>query len=318
MMAAGARDRLPLGLLLVFSTAVIRGVSTFVNFWAVQGTNSDAFITVRNLLVAALLVPFALLFRGDVRRRLSRVDWARLGVIGLAGGAIPFLLFFRGLQMAGSAGASTASFAYRGLFLLATVLAILFLKERPSVRALAAATAILAGNVLLLALTAPIWTDGTALVLAATVLWAGEYTLSKRVLRDIPPATVALGRMGFGGAFLATYLVASGQLGAVSRLGANQFVWLGISALLLTAFVTTWYAGLRHTDVSVATSVLVLGFPITWMLTFVAGRTSLDFAQAAGAAAVAFGVVLGIGLTSLRDTWAYLDRVVRAHLFAEA
>ena len=317
-MAASAPDRVPLGLLLVASTAVISGVSTFVNFYGVQGTSSDAFITVRNLLVAALLVPFALLFRGEVRLRLRRIDWVRLGAIGLVGGAIPFLLFFRGLQAAGTAGASTASFAYRGLFLVATVLAVLFLKERPSVRALAAAGTILAGNVLLLSLTGPIWTDGTALVLAATVLWAGEYTLSKRVLRDLPPATVALGRMGFGGAFLAAYVVASGQLGAVTGLGGSQFVWLGISALLLTAFVTTWYAGLRHTPVSVATSVLVLGFPITWILAVVAGRTALDLAQAAGAAAVAFGVVLAIGLAGLRDTWLYLDRAVRMRLTPEA
>ncbi len=313
-MAADTRDRVPLGLLLVLGTAVISGVSTFVNFWAVQGTNSDAFITVRNLLVAALLVPFALLFGGAVRARLTRIDWARLAAIGLLGGAIPFLLFFRGLQMAGAAGASTASFAYRGLFLVATVFAVLLLRERASVRALGAAVAILTGNVLLLSLTAPIWTEGTALVIVATILWAGEYTLSKRVLRDLPSATVALGRMGFGGAFLAAYLVASGQLGAVARLGATQFVWLGISALLLTGFATTWYAGLRHTDVSVATSVLVLGFPVTWALAVVAGRAPLDLPQAAGAAAVAFGVVLGIGLSTLRDTWAYLDRVLRAHL----
>jgi len=32
------------GLLLVLLTALISGVSNFVNFWAVQGTSSDAFI----------------------------------------------------------------------------------------------------------------------------------------------------------------------------------------------------------------------------------------------------------------------------------
>ncbi len=94
------------GLLLVASTAILSGVSTFVNFWAVQGTNSDAFLAVRNVLVALLLVPMALLARPAVRVRLRSTEWERLAAIGLVGGAIPFLLFFRGLQMAGSAGAA--------------------------------------------------------------------------------------------------------------------------------------------------------------------------------------------------------------------
>ena len=310
----GIGSKVGLGILLVLFTALISGVSTFVNFWAVQGANSDAFITARNLLVAGLLVPLFFLARSSVRSRLGRDDWLRLIVIGLIGGAIPFLLFFRGLQMAGAAGAPTATFGYRMLFLLATVLAVVFLKERFSWRVGIAAGLILGGNALLLSLTATVWADGTLFVLAATVLWASEYTLSKRTLSGLPSTTVALARMGFGGLFLFGYLVVSGQLAAVSALTAAQLQWIGISALLLVAFVTTWYAGLRHVDVSVATSVLVLGFPITLVLDVLASRKPLSLPQAAGVVVIAFGVVLVVGLASLRETWVYLDRVVRARL----
>lgn len=300
------------GLLLVLLTAIISGVSTFVNFWAVQGTNSDAFITVRNLLVGLLLVPMFLIARPAVRRALRREDWLRLVGIGILGGAIPFLLFFRGLQIAGAAGAPTATFGYRTLFLIATAMAVVFLRERVSKRAALGAGLLLGGNVLLLSLTAPVLTDGTLYVLAATVLWAGEYTLSKRTLRDLPPATVALARMGLGGVVLAGYLAVTGQFMAVAALDAAQIEWIGISALLLTAFVTTWYAGLRHVDVSVATAVLVLGFPITILLDVLAGRRPLGLSQAAGVVVIAFGIVLAIGLASLRETWQYLDRAIRA------
>jgi FtsH-binding integral membrane protein len=56
-------------------------------------------------------------------------------------------------------------------------------------------------------------------------------------------------------------------------------------------------------DLSVAASVLVLGFPVTWVLSTLAGQARLDIVQAAGASAVAFGVVLAIGLAALRDSW---------------
>src|SRR3990172_5916308 len=287
--ANAQRRMIAAGILLVLLTAVISGVSTFVNFWAVQGFNSDAFITVRNLAVTALLVPLALLARRDVRTRLRKRDWARLVTIGLLGGAIPFVLFFRGLQMAGTAGAATATFGYRTLFIMASVLAFVFLRERVPMRIL--------------------------LVLAATALWAGEFTLSKRTLRDLPSSTVALGRMGFGGVFLATYIGLTGQW-AAAALSPAQWGWVGLSALLLVGFVTTWYAGLRTVSLSTAASILVLSFPITWALGVLAGASPVTFVQAAGATAVAAGVVVAIGTAALRETWRFILYTSRAKLVA--
>jgi len=295
----------------VVFTALISGVSVFVNSFAVQGTNSDAFITVRNLLVAGMLVPLAFFVRPANRTPLLRKDWVRLAAIGLVGGAIPFVLFFRGLSMAGAAGADTASFLYRTLFLMAAVLGIVVLREKVSARLALGGVALLAGNALLLSLTSPIWTDGTALVLAATLLWAVEYTMSKHALRDLPSPTVSLGRMGFGGVFLFAYLAASGQLGAVAAFSGAHVQWILISGVLLLAFVSTWYAGLKHVDLSTATAVLVLAFPVTWALKILAAKEAFGLAEAAGAAAVVFGVCLAVGLAAMRDT---AERVVRVLL----
>ncbi|HEV2166283.1 MAG TPA: DMT family transporter, partial [Thermoplasmata archaeon] len=256
------------GLLLVLITALISGVSTFVNLYAVSGTNSDAFVTARNAAVALMLVPiaFATTFAGP-RPALRGKDWARLVAIGVVGGGIPFLLFFRGLELATTAsGGVTASFVYRTLFLMATALGVVFLKERFHWRVAAAAALLLGGNLLLLSLTTPIWTAGSAYVFAATAMWAVEYTVSKRVLSDLPSGTVALGRMGFGAVFLFGYLAATAQVADLARLSGAQWGWVGISAILLTGFVVSWYAGLKRVGVGVATSVLVLGFPVTWVL----------------------------------------------------
>lgn len=302
------------GILLVFLTVLISGASNFVNFYAVQGTSSDAFLAVRNATVAVLLLPLAVLAGRRAWTGLTRRDWLKLGTIGLIGGAIPFLLFFRGLQIAGSSGAATATFGYRTLFLMAAVLGVVFLRERLSPRLAFAAGLLLAGNVLLLSLTAPIWSDGTAYVLAATALWAGEYTLSKHTLRNVPSGTVALSRMGFGGIFLLAYVALTGQLGAVASLSGVQWEWVALSAVLLVGFVTTWYAGLKSVDLSVATAMLVLAFPMTWALGFLASKSSFGVPQAAGVVAIVLGVAAAIGLASLRDTWVALRAWVRTRV----
>lgn len=301
------------GLLLVLATAVISGVSTFVNLYAVPGTNSDAFVTVRNSAVALLLVPFALVTAyGATRPSLSRWDWTKLVVIGIIGGGIPFLLFFHGLQLAAAAGAgATASFLYRTLFLIAAVLAIVFLKERFHWRIALAAVLLLGGNLLLLSFTTPIWANGDAYVFAATALWGAEYTLSKNALRNLSSHTVALGRMGFGAVFLIGYLAVTSQVAAIGSFTTGQWLWVAISGILLTAFVLSWYAGLKRVDVSVATAVLVLGFPITWLLTVALTGAPFTFLEIMGATAIAAGAAVAIGGRSLQSMWEY----VRSSLF---
>ena len=289
------------GLALVLVTVVISGVSNFVNFKAVQGTNVDAWITMRNVVVSLLLVPLALLPGRTAWKRLDRSDWVRLATIGLVGGAIPFLLYFRGFQMASAqGGAAVASLGYRSLFVVATVLAVVVLKERLPRGFVLAAALLMAGNVLLLAISGPIWTDGTMYVLIATAMWAGEYTLSKRALRKLPSSTVALGRVGFGAIFLTAYLGLSGQAPSIAAFGSSDWMTLSLSALLLFGFVTTWYAGLRTVDLSIATSLLVLAFPLTWILGVLSARSPFTVEQAMGAVAVVGSLGLLFGMGSLR------------------
>ncbi len=301
---AGAMRTRNLGLPLILATVVVSGVSNFVNFRAVQGTDVDAWIAVRNGAVAVLLVPLALAARSGMRARLARTDWARLAVIGLIGGAIPFLLYFHGFQMASAqGGAAVASFGYRSLFLMASVLALVFLRERLTGRFALAAGLLLAGNFLLLSFTGPIWTDGTAYVLLATALWAGEYTLSKRALRDLPAPTVSLGRMGFGALFLLAYLGATGQASAILGFSGADWANLALSGLLLFGFVATWYAGLKTVDLGTATGLLTLAFPITWALGILAAGTPVTAGTALGAAAIVLGAALLLSLYAARHAF---------------
>jgi drug/metabolite transporter (DMT)-like permease len=284
------------GLLLVLATAIISGCSTFLNSYALVGTSSDAFVTVRNLSVAALLVPVALLLGRRAPERLRAADLGWLALVGLIGGAIPFLLFFHGLALATAAhGAATASFVYRTLFLMATVFGVVLLRERFPARVFVGAALLLAGNLLLLSIISPLWTPGTTYVLAATVLWAGEYTLSKKLLARLRSTTVGAGRMGFGALFLVGYLALTSQFGAVASMSGSQWVWVAISAAFLAAFVLTWYAGLQRVDLTVATSVLVVGFPVTWLLGVLVRGLPFTLDEVGGVIAILVGVTVVVG-----------------------
>ena len=308
-----AAGRLSAGVALILVTVVVSGVSNFVNFRAVQGTNVDAWLAVRNLAVAAMLVPLALVVQRGARTRLTHAAWARLVGIGFVGGAVPFLLFFHGFQMAAQqGGAASASLGFRSLFLMASLLGVLVLRERMPRRFALGVAFLFVGNLLLLGLTGPLWTDGTPFVLVATALWAIEYTWSKRTMASLPSGTVALGRMGFGGLFLLGYLALSGQMLAIAGFGAADWMNLGLSALLLFAFVSTWYAGLKTVDLSVATSLLVLGFPVTWALGVLATGSAPPALQLVGAAAIVVGVTLVLRLDSLRRGWESFARWARS------
>ncbi len=301
------------GLALVLATILVSGVSNAVNFHAVQGSDVDAWIAVRNSLVAVLLVPFVLLVRSAPRPRLGRADWVRLSVIGVVGGAIPFLLYFHGFQMASAqGGAATASLGYRSLFLMASVFAVVFLKERLARRYLLGAGLVMVGNAFLLSISGPVWTDGTAYVLLATAMWAGEYALSKQAMRTLPSGTVALARMGVGAAVLLAYVGLTGHASSLVAFSGQDWMTILLSALLLLAFVATWYSGLKTTDLSVASALLVLAFPITWVLGTLSSGLGIALGPAIGAGLVALGVAVVVGFSLLRHAVASVPRWLRA------
>jgi uncharacterized membrane protein len=84
------------GLIFVLMTALISGISIFVNKFGVKGVDSTVFTFMKNSMVALLLVGILLGFKefGNLRK-LTKKDWLSLVTIGLIGGAIPFVLFLR-------------------------------------------------------------------------------------------------------------------------------------------------------------------------------------------------------------------------------
>lgn len=278
------------GILLALSTAFISGFSIFINKFGVKEFDPYLFAWLKNTLVAVFLLGLILGVKEfEELKKLRRKEWLLLAVIGLIGGSIPFLLFFKGLSLT---TAANASFIHKTMFVYVAVLAFLFLKEKINRRLLLAACLLLLGNVLFLRILPFSVHSGDFLILLATLLWAGESTLSKYALKAIPPRIVAFGRMGIGSLFTLIFLIVSGHLESVANLTPAHLGWVLVTAGFLFGYVTTWYAGLRYLKASVATSILLLGGPVTALLTLFSSGVVIAPAQLLGTVLLAMGVVV--------------------------
>jgi drug/metabolite transporter (DMT)-like permease len=252
------------GALLALATALVSGVSVYV---AKLGTQAvpDPFVytTARNLVVGlALLAVLAASGRGAGLSGPRRGEWARLGLLALVGGSVPFLLFFWGLTMT---SAPTASFLQKTQFLWVAGLAVPLLGEALGAWQALGLLALLAGT--LVVGPAPTgFGPGEGLVLAATLLWSVEVVLARGLLRRVPPTLGALARMGGGAVVMLAFLGASGRLGELLALDAGQWLWVIGPALLLFGYVLTWYHALSRAPATVVTSILTIGAPITALL----------------------------------------------------
>ena len=254
------------GLLLAAGTAVISGFSVFVNAAAVKAVADPAvFTTLKNLVAVAVLIVLAtaVVRPADVRR-IARNDRLLLAVIGVFGGGVAFLLFFSGLAMA---SAPTAAFIHKTMFIWVALMAVPFLGERLGLVPVAALGGLLAGQILILPPLGISWGTGETLIASATVIWAVEVVLAKRVLGRVRSPIVGVARLGIGLVVLVGFLVATGRIAGIAEIGTMGWTWVAVTGLLLAGYVGTWMAALRRAPATEVTSILVLGALITAGLT---------------------------------------------------
>jgi drug/metabolite transporter (DMT)-like permease len=254
------------GLALAFCAALVSGLAIYLNGFAVkQLPDAAVFTTLKNAVAAGVLVIVALALARNAPDPRPRASRHRLGlvVVGVVGGSIPFVLFFSGLAIA---SAPAAAFIQKTLFVWVAILAVPFLGERLGAGQLVALAVLIVGQALVLPPSGITWGRGETLILIATLLWAVETILVKRLLGSIATPTMAAARMGIGLAVLVGYLALAGKLSIVVGLSQAQWAWALLTGLILAAYVGTWFAALRRAPASAVTSVLVVGAVLTGLL----------------------------------------------------
>jgi len=250
------------GVLLALAAAAISGISIFVNAFAVKQLPDPAvYTTLKNGVAAVVLVALAAAtIRPAAVRAIPRRSWGWLLVIGVVGGSVPFILFFTGLAQA---SAPSAAFIQKTLFIWVALLAVPLLGERLGLAQLGALLVLLAGQALILTPAGVRWGSGETLIALATLLWAVETILVRRVIASVAANVVAAARLGFGLVVLVGYLAMTGGLGSVVLLQPTQWAWILITGVMLAGYVATWFAALQRAPASLVTAILVLGAPIT-------------------------------------------------------
>ena len=270
------------GIALAFVTAVVSGVAVYVNSRGVAHfDDATVYTTAKNLLAGALLLALALPLLagpstsgGRAARPATRRQWLGVAAVACIGGSVPFVLFFEGLARA---DATQAAFIHKTLVVWVALLAVPLLRERLGPAHLAAIGLVLAGQAWLAGgLGTVVFGAGETMILAATLLWAVEVVLVKRLLDVLAPRTLAAARLALGAVVLLGWLAFTGRIGDLLALGAEQWSWAALTGLLLAGYVASWYAALARAQAVDVTAVLVFGAVVTALLANAADGAALD------------------------------------------
>jgi drug/metabolite transporter (DMT)-like permease len=282
------------GLLVALAATAVSGLAVFLNGYAVKHVHASptTYTTVKNM-VAALALGAAAAGRirfpnRSVNTRPSRGAWLGLAYVGVVGGGLAFALFFEGLA---KTSATSAAFVQKSLVIWVIALALPVLGERVGPAQWAAVTLLIVGAVALGAGKGGLRVgEGPALVLAATLLWAVEVVVAKRLLASTPPLTVGVTRMGVGTLSLFAWLAVTGRLGQLGHLGRSGWAWVLLTGGILAVYVGAWFAALARARAVDVTAVLVAAAFITAVLSGSVQGTQLPHAW--GLILLALGAVV--------------------------
>lgn len=247
------KNDLQKGILLALVTSIISGVAIFYSKIAVAKIPPLILTTSRNLYVGIL---FFLLFIFSKRlgeiRKLKKNQLVLLILVGIVGGALPFYLFFTGLQFV---KAPIANIIHKTLFIWVTLLATVFLKEKLNLTYLISFILIFLGNFYFANLPLNLG-RGEMMILAATGLWSIENILAKKVLKSVTAEIVGLFRMGIGSLLLLTSSLLAGKAQLFLTYDWKKLTVIFIGGTILFFYVYFWYKALKYAPASLVTLVL--------------------------------------------------------------
>jgi len=253
------------GVKLAFITALISGLAVFINKFGVSfWSNSSVYTTVKNIIAAVFLTGILIgLKKLPELKALSKKQWGQLVFIGLIGGSVPFLLFFKSITLI---PAPEAAFIHKTLFIWVALLALPLLKERLSLVQVSALGILFIGVFLFGAPKEWTFGMGSLMALGATVLWSIENIIAKKVLVNLSSITVGWARMFIGAIFLLIYLSLTGNLSGIIPSSTGQIAMTALVGFILFTFVFSWYSALKHAPATIVSSILVIAAPITTIL----------------------------------------------------
>jgi drug/metabolite transporter (DMT)-like permease len=186
-------------------------------------------------------------------------------------------VFFTGLSMI---PAINAAIIHKTFVFWVALLAVPLLKEKLTKLQGAAILILFGSNLLIGGFKGLEFSLGELFVFGATLLWAVENIIAKKVLKNVDPTIVTSARMGIGAIILlgASFVLEPAGLTSVTALSATQVFWLFLTMLTLLAYVTSWYGALKFAPTITVATVLVGSTVVTNVLSaiFITGTWSIN------------------------------------------
>jgi drug/metabolite transporter (DMT)-like permease len=291
------------GVVLAILAAVVSGIAIPANKFFIVNLDPAVFTAVRAVIIGAVFFVIASYQARSQHRKFRTVPWKYLLAIAVLGGAAAFLLYFTGLKLT---TAGRAAFLYHSVLTIGTVvLAAAFLSERINKKMGLALAVMIAGTAILYVsqvTPSQLWSNpslGDLLIIAASILWAIEYVISRKAMMlGETNFVVSFARMFFGGLILFGFVILTGNVSVLLKLSVQEWINIGVSTLLLFADVLFWYWSIRYINVSKATTLLLLAPVISLVGGIVFLQEPAPLLQVAGSAVILIGACLVMSVRS--------------------
>lgn len=245
------------GILLALAASILSGVAIFYSKISVGQIPPLILTTSRNFYVGLIFLLLVLLSgRLSEIKKLTQKQLGLLLLVGIVGGALPFYLFFSGLQ---SVQAISANLIQKSLFIWVALLAVVFLKEKLNRWYFISFGLVMVANFYFAKLSFT-FGKGELMIFAATLLWSCENIMAKKILKNVSSELVGLFRMGVGGILLVLTSLLTGKGNIFLTLDMNKLLIIFIGGTILFFYVFTWYKALKYAPASLVT--LILSFAV--------------------------------------------------------
>lgn len=254
------------GIKFAILTAIISGISIFVNKFAVSAIKPPLIFTMsKNIMVGILILTILLISKKwQLVKKLKKQEIIKLSFIGLIGGSIPFYLFFEGLSQT---SAINSNLIHKSLVFWVTLLSLRFLREKLNFKQVLAVLILFSSNLVIGGFEGFTFNQGELMILGATLFWAVENIIAKKTLKTVDADIVTGARMGLGSMVLLVFALIKypGFVDKIS-LDGTQLFWLILTCLTLLGYVMSWYRALKYEKVITVTAVLVGATIVTNLL----------------------------------------------------
>jgi drug/metabolite transporter (DMT)-like permease len=135
---------------------------------------------------------------------------------------------------------------------------------------------------------------GEFYILIATIFWAIETVLAKKILPNVDSDILTAARMGIGATVLLiiSAILEPTALKSVAIFNYTQWLWVAITVITLFGYVSIWYRSLKYANATTVTAILVLSTLVTNILSALFITHRLNFQIILQSIVLVFGMII--------------------------